>query len=103
LSSSLQGDQIGRRGSLARGGVDDDHEPAVVLGDHIHVLQIGNEIRLAAVLDLDTGVRLAIRRQMKLTFSLGWEVQTAITVAPEATPALMPDGESSTTRHRLTS
>jgi hypothetical protein len=28
---------------------------------------------------------------------LGWEVQTAITVAPDATPALIPEGESSKT------
>jgi hypothetical protein len=30
-------------------------------------------------------------------------VQTAITVAPDATPALIPEGESSKTTHRLAS
>lgn len=46
-------------------------------------IQISNELELA-------------QRQED---SLGWEVQMAIVLALEATPALIPEGESSKTRH----
>ena len=89
--------QVGRRTDVGRRatgelGVDGDDELAVLALADRDALEARHEVA-ALVRSLCSGRRTHVAPTSRI-FSIGWEVQAAMTVAPDARPLRMPAGSA---------